>query len=79
MFEFPCIFSFKIFGPNNNNFRTTAVQIIETRFKILRTQTKQSKSNQYLSLTFEVQAEDQAALDKVYQALSDSPEILMAL
>lgn len=80
--EFPCDFDFKIFGLNNDTFEKSAIAIVRETFPDLKetaVKTKVSNKDKYLSVTIRVRATSQDELDKVYQRLTDSEDVLMSL
>jgi putative lipoic acid-binding regulatory protein len=81
-FQFPCIFPVKVFGHNERAFRDRAWVIVHNRYPDLsadQVSENVSRNGKFLSMTFTVQAQDRESLDELYQALSDDPQILMAL
>ena len=81
-FEFPCAFPIKVFGRNDEAFRKQAWDIIARHYHDLSADAvgeNVSRNGKFLSLTFTVTAQDRESLDRVYQALSSDPQVLMAL
>ena len=79
---FPCEFPIKIVGLTGDTFEIAALSIIRTYFPEIKQdslKTRTSKEGKYLAITVIVTATSQAQLDAVYQALTDSPDIVMAL
>ena len=80
--SFPCDFTLKIIGKTNSDFEKVTLTIVKSHFSRLsekNIQKKFSKDNNFLSLSIAVHAESKSQLDALYQALSDSKEILMVL
>lgn len=80
--EFPCSFPLKVFGRNADNFEAFVVTIVRRHVPQLdkdAISSRPSKNNKYLAVTITFNAESQAQLDALYQELSDSQRIMMAL
>lgn len=72
----------KVMGKNNDTFIDTVMGIIQQHFKDYKKYpvTQQlSKEGNYLSLTIKVTPESQEQMDAAYQALSQSPDVIMTL
>ena len=81
-FEFPCTFPIKIVGLANDTFELSVLTIIKKHFPDLAEgslKQKPSGEGKYLSITATVLAENKQQLDDLYQALSDCPDVIMAL
>ncbi len=79
---FPCEFPIKMMGRDGEQFRRTAIALVEEHTgKISDDAIKVSTSSKgnFLSITVTVNAKSQKQLDAIYQALSDHDEILVAL
>lgn len=80
--EFPCDFVIKAMGKNNDAFKTCVRNIVKQQFPQvidIDFSERLSKGDAYLAITANVHAQSQAELDALYQALSDAPEVIMAL
>ena len=79
---FPCEFPIKVMGRDSEQFRQTAIALVEEHAgKVLDDAIKTSASSKgnFLSITVTITATSQEQLDNIYQALSDHDEILVAL
>ncbi len=79
---FPCDFLIKAMGKNTPDFRQFFLALIQTEFpEFSQAQLREriSKDQTYVALSAPVFAQNQTQLDLLYQALSSSPEVLMAL
>lgn len=82
LIEFPCDFPIKIMGKTHDDlfvlvnavFKLHVADFNEKQVKI-----RPSGKGNYSAITVTIQAQDQAQLDAIYQALSDSKLVLMAL
>lgn len=82
LMAFPCDFPLKIFGLATDTFEGNVLSIIHKHVPNLsgRTfQAKKSANGKYLALSILIHVEDKAQLDALYQELSASPQVLMAL
>lgn len=80
--HFPCDFTIKVMGKSQSTFEETVLTIIQKhfpQFEKINMQKKQSKDNNYLSLSIMVYAESKKELDDCYRALSSNKEVLMVL
>ncbi len=69
-------------GRTSDQFQSIAIAIVETHTgKIATTAIRSAPSSngKYLSVTVEIQAQSQAQLDAIYQDLSASQDVLVAL
>jgi len=79
---FPCDFTFKILGRENEQFQGEVLSILHRHFPHLSEgaiRQKQSRQGKYLALSVTIKAESQTQLDAVYQELSESPQVLFVL
>jgi putative lipoic acid-binding regulatory protein len=80
--SFPCDFAIKIFGIHSDEFEIHAINLVRNHTPNL-TETaissRPSKDGKYLALTITVHVESKQQLDNIYQDLTASPHILMAL
>lgn len=82
LFEFPCQFPIKAMGKNTDNFDSIVVGIVRQHVEDIRegaVKCRPSKEGKYLSVTVTIEASSKKQLDIIYQALTDCPEVLMAL
>ena len=84
LLEFPCRFPIKAMGRANGSFDAIVVQIVRKHAELWADEESPVTSNpssagNYLSVTVVIEATSQAQLDAIYQDLTDSPEVLMAL
>ncbi len=82
LLEFPCQFPIKAMGKNMPEFDQIVVELIRAHVDDLHegaVTSKQSKGGKYLSVTVVIEAVSRAQLDAIYQSLTDSPHVLMAL
>lgn len=82
LLQFPCDFTIKIFGLANDVFESTVLSIIRKHIPNLPDQvlqTRASNNGKYLAFTITVHVESKEQLDHIYQDLSSSPEVIMAL
>ena len=82
MIEFPCDFTIKVFGNTTEEFETTVYGIIRKHVPdmpdhVIMARPSSGGKYQALSITIHVESKDQ--LDRIYQELSASPLVLMAL
>lgn len=82
LLKFPCDFPIKVVGKASDNFEVEVFKIFHQYCPDLpEGSLKQRASNQgkYLALTVTIHAQSQEQLDNIYQALSQCPEVIMAL
>ena len=82
LLEFPCQFPIKMMGRDGDSFRQVAVSLVEEHVgEIPASAVSQSTSRKgnFVSITVTIEAESQAQLDRIYQALTDHEDILVAL
>lgn len=82
LFEFPCQFSIKAMGKSRDDFDAIVVEIVRRHVNDIRegaVSTRPSKAGTYTSVTVTIEASSRAQLDAIYQDLTDSPDVLMAL
>lgn len=82
LFEFPCEFPIKVMGRDNEAFRSLTRAIVERHAGMLAgasiTQ-RSSSRGKFLALTYTIEAQSRAQLDAIYQDLTDSGVVLVAL
>ncbi len=82
LFQFPCEFPIKVMGRDSESFRTLTLAIVERHAGALepdRISERTSSKGRFLSLTYTIRAESRAQLDRIYQDLTDSGVVLVAL
>lgn len=82
LLEFPCEFTIKAFGKPGVEFEGEVISIINQHVSKLSegaVKTNDSKSKKYLCMSITFTAESQQQLDNIYQKLSASPLVVMAL
>lgn len=80
--KFPCDFTIKVLGKNNDEFENIVLMIVRKHFPTFgngKLQKRTSKNEHYLSLSITIHAESKAQLDALYTDLNKSNEILMTL
>lgn len=79
---FPCEFPIKVFGAANDEFEKNVLSIIRKHVPNLAENAisnRLSKEGKYLALTITLKVDSRAELDAIYQDLSASPHVMMAL
>ena len=82
LFEFPCEFPVKVMGRDTESFRTLTLAIVERHAGALapdRISERASSKGRFLAMTYTIRAESRAQLDRIYQDLTDSGVVLVAL
>ncbi len=82
LLEFPCRFPIKAMGRTDQPVRAVFERILVTHVPeghILSWEERASGQGNFVAVTAFIQASDQAQLDRIYHALTDAPEILVAL
>ncbi len=82
LLRFPCDFPIKVMGRDSESFRTLTLAIIERHAGALpadRISERASSKGRFLALTYTIRAESRRQLDRVYQDLTDSGIVLVAL
>jgi uncharacterized protein len=82
LLEFPCRFQIKAMGKNRPDFDAIVVEIIRRHVSDIRegaVTSRSSRAGAYTAVSVVIEATSRAQLDAIYQGLSDSPDILMAL
>lgn len=82
--EFPCRFPIKAMGRSDEGFEALVVQIVRRHADLWvgdgqSVTTNDSRQGNYIAVTVVVEATSQEQLDAIYQDLTDSPDVLMAL
>jgi putative lipoic acid-binding regulatory protein len=82
LMEFPCRFPLKVFGYNDAGFERKMLKLLRefcdesTSFEVKKNESKKGK---YQSLTITFIAQSREQMDAIYQALSDSEDVVMSL
>ncbi len=82
LFQFPCEFPIKVMGRDSESFRTLTLAIVERHAGSLppeRISERTSSKGRFLSMTYTIEARSRAQLDEIYQDLTDSGVVLVAL
>ena len=82
LLKFPCDFTFKVFGLESDEFDAAVFAIMRKHAPNVSDraiQSRSSRNGKYRALTITVHIESREQLDNIYQDLSHSPQILMAL
>ncbi len=82
LFEFPCQFPIKIMGNSDDSFEIEVIQIIRRHVSELgesAVKHRASAKNNYAALTVTITATSRAQLDAIYQELTASEHVIMAL
>lgn len=82
LMEFPCQFTFKIFGEHHDAFAQNMQQLMlahDPAFEAARMEIKASRNARYLSVSCQVNATSVQHLEEIYQALSEHPMVKMVL
>ena len=82
IFQFPTDFPIKVMGRDSESFRTLTLAIVERHSGHLppdRISERTSSKGRFLALTYTIRAESRAQLDRIYQDLTDSGVVLVAL
>jgi putative lipoic acid-binding regulatory protein len=82
LLEFPCQFSIKAMGKSRDDFDAIVVEIIRRHVSDIRegaVTSRPSRAGTYTSVTVVIEATSREQLDAIYQGLTDSPDVLMAL
>jgi uncharacterized protein len=82
VFEFPCEFPVKVMGRVGPDFRRLARDIVERHAGTLSDSQiveRLSKDENFIALTFTIQASSREQLDALYRELTASEDVLIAL
>jgi uncharacterized protein len=82
LFQFPSEFPIKVMGRDSESFRTLTLAIIERHAGPMtpdRISERMSREGKFLALTYTITAQSRAQLDRIYQDLTDSGVVLVAL
>ena len=81
-FEFPCDVPVKVFGRNEDAFRSAVIAIARTYFPDFGDADvveRLSRRDRYLSMTLTLWVEDRSQIDGLYTELSSHSAVLMVL
>ena len=80
--EFPCFYTFKIFGRRSETFaervRAAVAETLGT-ISLDSMRVRESAGGRYLSVTIEIQVYNQGQLERVYEDLRAEEEVLFCL
>ncbi len=82
LFNFPCEFPIKVMGRDSEAFRSLTLAIVERHAGPLGAESiseRASSKGNFLSMTYTIQAQSRAQLDAIYQDLTSSGIVLVAL
>ena len=82
LLEFPCAFPIKAMGRTSEGFQAIVTHIVRGHAELWPGESvrcNESRNGNYLAVTLVVRATSQEQLDAIYQDLTDSPDVLMAL
>lgn len=82
LFEFPCEFPLKIIGYNTERFEVEVLSIVQEVFPSLSKKAlsrRLGRHKKYLAITVTVEAVSRQQLDKIYENLSASQQVLWVL
>lgn len=82
LLEFPCSFPLKIMGRNEPHFEQFVVEIVRTHAgssALEDVTSRASRNARYLAVTVTFTAESRTHVDAIYQALTDSGQVLFLL
>jgi putative lipoic acid-binding regulatory protein len=82
LLEFPCRFPIKAMGRNSDDFEEIVTGIVMTHAELWPDEpirSAPSNEGNFVSITAVIEARSQPQLDAIYQALTDSDQVMMAL
>lgn len=82
LLTFPCDFPIKVFGLASDTFESSIISLVKEHlpsFDATAVVKRNSGGGKYHSLTLMVHVDSREQLDAIYQALTASPLVLMAL
>lgn len=82
LLKFPCDFTIKVFGNTSDEFEAAVFGIVHKHapnFSDRAIQSRLSGNGKYCALSITVHVTSKEQLDSIYQDLSSSPQVLMAL
>lgn len=82
LLEFPCAFPIKAFGESSEDFPQKVLTIIQRHADSVTSdsiQCRKSQGGKYDAVTITITATSKSQLDDIYQDLTASPDVIMAL
>jgi putative lipoic acid-binding regulatory protein len=82
LLEFPCRFPVKAMGRAGGGFEAIVTHIVRNHAELWpgeAVRSNASRNGNYVAVTLVIEATSQEQLDAIYQDLTDSPDVLMAL
>lgn len=82
LIKFPCDFTIKVVGRAGKEFEEAVIIIVRRHFPEFSNddyKKRLSRDANFLALSITIHAKNKAALDALYQELSNSPFVIMAL
>lgn len=82
VFQFPCRFPIKVMGPGREGFPAHVIGLISLHTKEIDHEDvaiRPSRNGKFISVTVTFTAESRAQLDRIYQSLTSSEQILFVL
>jgi putative lipoic acid-binding regulatory protein len=82
LLEFPCEFPIKAFGLVSDDFPDKVLRIIRRQVRetdVVSAQCRHSQGGKYTAVTILITATSKNQVDAIYQDLTDSPDVIMAL
>ncbi len=82
LITFPTDFTIKVFGNATDDFEATILAMVQKHAPAASKENivpRASANGKYVALSITIYVDSQAQLDKIYQDLSTSPSVLMAL
>jgi putative lipoic acid-binding regulatory protein len=82
LFRFPCEFPIKVMGRESDDFRSLTRAIVERHagpLEATKINERPSAKGNFLALTYTIEAQSRAQLDAIYQDLTSSGVVLVAL
>jgi Uncharacterized conserved protein len=82
LLEFPCDFPIKAFGESSEDFPQKVLTIIQRYADSVKSesiQCRKSQGGKYDAVTITITATSKSQLDDIYQDLTASPDVIMAL
>ncbi|OGO95188.1 MAG: hypothetical protein A3F10_01085 [Coxiella sp. RIFCSPHIGHO2_12_FULL_42_15] len=81
LLKFPCEFAIKVMGKSDSSIEKTVFAIIKEHCPTFSgpCNTRKSRNGNYIALTFMITAESKTQLDKIYLALNECKDVVMAL
>lgn len=82
LLKFPCDFTIKVFGLGSDEFESEVLMLVHKHVSNLSDRAIQSRPSQkgkYRALSITIHVESKEQLDRIYQDLSSSPHVIMAI